>query len=196
MLHNIDDALSWLRDVWEPRDVPRTLHRTRLVSDRDALGGPEMTAAFLHFISANADDTKVDLLEQRCPRESCRGAACARCAGTGRYMTKFRSWRYPVWHALLRLNRQPGQRWGPLQRRWWHPTPAEVILTIVAYGCDWTRCRLQYADGQLIPREMAEVFALSAIRKFRASYDRGTEAVVPWTDLSEAQQRALTEPAA
>lgn len=187
----LDDEVAWLEEAWEPRDAPRVLNRRTLVADRDALGGPEMTKAFLDYISADADDKIVDHLIQPCAKERCGGADCLWCGGTGRRLERFETWRYPTWHALMRLSRHRDQRWGPLPRRWWHPTPAEVVLAIVAYRFDVHRFRLQYADGRLIPSELAETFLISAIRKFRSSYRRGKASALTWAQLSDDQQDRL-----
>ena len=186
-LGDLDSALDWLQSVWEHRNTPVRIHEASdHVADGDQLGAPDMTRAFLARIESHANQKRVQDIEQDC---SDTRPACPRCAGTGSYMRRWVTWRNPTWHALEKLHRSPGDRWGPIPRRWWHPTPAEVVVAIAQYGFAWPRTALFYADGSVIPADMAEVFALSAIRKFAAQYHRGFDLPLR-SQKSEAQLNA------
>lgn len=147
-----------------------------------------MTAAFLRWLGDKPNAKRVTEVRQTCQdvRPECR-----RCSGRGVYVSRFTTWRNPTWRALDQLGRSPGERWGPVKRHWWHPAPAEVILVLAAYGFDWPRVRLYYADEEPIDQPMAEAFALSAVRKFHAEYETGFEQIIPWDRLSDAQKAAL-----
>jgi hypothetical protein len=111
-----------------------------------------------------------------------RITACPDCEGLG-YMTKHRdAYLYPMSAALARLR-------PVLAMRPYQPRPYTVIYAIAMYGWDWRRA----ADHLMLPAEMFEALALMSFRKLADRYHIGLETRVPWTALSESQQRAMSE---
>jgi hypothetical protein len=189
-LRSLDDAIEWLRSVWnDERPVPYKLHDLRTHSQGE-LGTPWMTAAFITWVTARSDD-KSDIIETvTCPNPAHHdgdwraSVSCGICLGIGTYEVERLRYRYPLWRALRSLERKPANRPG-------HPAPLVIVAQLAT--CGWSSLYAHRLSNVETPLawEVYEALALMAIRDLHQRYAIAPIPARRWTALSESQQNAV-----
>lgn len=174
----LDEAVRWLQDHQDDRDIPAKLHFIE-TENQGELGSPRFTPSFLRYLYARSNDVNPEAEENiTCSDVSWN---CPVCAGDGFYVVMRERYRYPLWRAMYRLKDRSPKRPG-------HPSPITCVAALFAARFDWlTATKLLRLNVDL-----GEALLLMAVRSLYGLYELGPVPRPPkWTELSESQQRAV-----
>jgi hypothetical protein len=188
-LASLRSAIEWTRARWdENRIAPLRLHES---GTDGALGGLRYAKLFTAILMAHPDSRIDEERSVPCAHTLRRGTElCPTCSvrdehgrpmtETGVMQTTTERYRYPMWRALARLrNALPYSRLGL--------HPYQLVVGLAAHGWD-PRATARSFD---LPWDLAEAAMLRSIRQLASRYEEGPVARrVPFTELSESQQRA------
>ena len=172
-LSTIERAIDWLRDNHDgSRLVPSRLHRHDTEGE---LGAPPFSAPFMAYLMARPTDEVT--VRETVDCDHLHDAGWPKCAVDRAY------YRAPMWRAMKRL---AGRR--PMIRPS-HPSPYALVVYLIDSGYDWRRT----SERLELPYEVGEPLILMALRALHGQYAKGPVPQRSWVDMSESQQRALSQ---
>lgn len=166
VLETLTEALEWLKEAWEEREIPQRLHTSDFEGE-----GLFYAPAFARYLSARPDDTCEVTSTRHCQHPRLKGRdtwECPDCQGSGTFDSTTLVYRAPMWRAMLNLRRD-------------NVRAHDRVLTLVINAYD--------VPGTLSIMAMREERLVDAIRSLHSRYRLAPE-VSRWTEKSQSQQSA------
>lgn len=167
---DLAESIVWLKETWTAREIPNRLHDRETGDD----GAPRFSPAFARHLDAQPHDVTLVTTTRTCshPRMARNASTweCPDCLGTSVFDSTVHAFRYPMWLALTKLNKDA-------------PRAHEIVLTFVINAFD--------VGDVLTLMGIREGRLLDAIRSLYSRYQLAPEGRrLAFTSKSESQRLA------